>query len=47
MVNINLPPNLTEEEEILRQKYARLRKKVSQIKIQYIHARHLRILSFK
>ena len=28
MVYINFPPTLTEEEEILRQKYARLRKKV-------------------
>lgn len=28
MVYINFPPNLTEEEELLRQKYARLRKKV-------------------
>lgn len=31
MVFINLPPNLTEEEEILRQKYAFLRKKRKQL----------------
>ncbi|KAL4218933.1 Serine/threonine-protein kinase N2 [Mactra antiquata] len=31
MVYINLPPNLTEEEEVLRQKYARLRKKKKQL----------------
>lgn len=31
MVFINLPPNLTEEEEVLRQKYAKLRKKKKQL----------------
>jgi len=34
MVFINLPPNLTEEEELLRQKYVLLRKKVLPIRTQ-------------